>query len=268
MAQARKPGQRQSTAKGSADEQYISLSDLMAVLSGVVGDGARRDETIAPPIQPTQRTPRRKSSLTDVPTPQASTPRKKAHLVPLPHPNDRTPEETPATQHPGASALMRLADGEAKTVEDLSQDLWEMKLVALSDSDYYNREILQLKRRFLWLAGLAAGAIAVLGGALGWAIVNLKDAQIAAARYDDAIATNRRQLEQLETETLSTLEARIEQLQTNVPEDLAQDIDSARKDVDVIKLQLDDMENTINAHDKALSVLVNAMQGLVGKDED
>lgn len=254
MAQAHRRDQRQK----ASSEQYISLSDLMAVLSGVAQDSKRPPEhsaRLSPPL-PTLK-------------PSGSRPN---NLVPLPrsHPKPNIPPHPAPLQspdHPGASSLLQQSGTAPKTLEDLSQDLWEMKLVSLSDSDYYNREINLLKRRLWWVTGLAVGMIGVLVTGLGWMAMNLKEAQIATARYEDAIATNRRRLEQLEAETLVDLETRLEQFQAGIPEDLATDVTTTRKDLEVLKLQVSDMENTVNSHDKALSVLVSAMQGLVGKRE-
>lgn len=252
MARAHRRDQRQQ----ASGEQYISLSDLMAVLSGVAQDSKRTPDAsprLSPPL-PTLK-------------PNTSRPN---NLVPLPRSQPKPPPQPAPLQspdHPGASSLLRHPGTPEKTLEDLSQDLWEMKLVSLSDSDYYNREINLLKRRLWWVTGIAVGIIGVLATGLGWMAMNLKEAQMATTRYEDAIATNRRRLDQLEAETLTDLESRLDQFQAEIPSDLAGDITTARKDLELLKLQVSDMENTVNSHDKALSVLVSAMQGLVGKRE-
>jgi len=254
MAQAHRRDQRQK----ASGEQYISLSDLMAVLSGVAQDAKRPPDhgaRLSPPLPTLKPNGSRPNNLVPLPRSQP-----KPHLPP-----PLAPLQSP--DHPGASSLLQQTGTAPKTLEDLSQDLWEMKLVSLSDSDYYNREINLLKRRLWWVTGLAVGMIGLLVTALGWMAMNLKEAQMATARYEDAIATNGRRLEQLEAETLVDLETRLEQFQAGIPEDLAADVTTARKDLDLLKLQVSDMENTVNSHDKALSVLVSAMQGLVGKRE-
>lgn len=247
MAQAHRRDQRQK----AAGEQYISLSDLMAVLSGVAQDSKPHGESSprsSPPLSALKPNPSRPNNL-----------------VPLPRSQPKTPLQS--SEHPGASSLLQHPGMPEKTLEDLSQDLWEMKLVSLSDSDYYNREINLLKRRLWWVTGLAVGIIGLLVAGLGWMAMNLKEAQMATARYEDAIATNQRRLEQLEAETLTDLESRLDQFQAEIPKDLAEDITTSRKDLELLKLQVSDLENTVNSHDKALSVLVSAMQGLVGKRE-
>lgn len=135
----------------------------------------------------------------------------------------------------------------------------------LSDSDLYGQQINHLQQRLWLLAGLATGGLVLLGIVLGWFMVNLRDAQMRLANYNDAIATNSLRLEELDSTTVSALSAKVESLNEQVPQNLTDELEAANKDIEALKAQINELETSVNAQDQALSVLVGAMQGLVGR---
>lgn len=150
-----------------------------------------------------------------------------------------------------------------KTLAELTQDLWDLRMAMLSDSDFYSQQINRLKQRFWGLIGIASGTSVLLAAALGWVIVNFQDSQVRLARYDDAIATNTLLLEELDRSTMAQLAAKVEELQSQVPETLNEDLTTTQTDIATLKTQVEELETSVDAHDKALSVLVSAFQGLV-----
>jgi len=88
---------------------------------------------------------------------------------------------------------------------------------------------------------------------------------LRASNYNDAIATNSLRLEELDSTTVSALSAKIESLNEQVPQNLTDELEAANKDIEALKAQINELETSVNAQDQALSVLVGAMQGLVGR---
>lgn len=152
-----------------------------------------------------------------------------------------------------------------QSVAALTQELWDLRMVLLSDSDYYGQQLTKLKRQYWYLAGIATGALTVLAIFMGWTLVNLKNAQIRLAQYEDAIASNSLRLEQLDTRTIAQLEEQVTALRAEVPPTLSTDLETAQANIAQLQAQIQEMESSLKAQDQAIGVLVSAMQGLMGR---
>lgn len=267
MAQIRasndRNGSKKRLKKPFNADRYIAVSDLMAILS----DLANEEQTPTSPQRP-KVIKRSQSPLTSLPpeksptSPHLITP-SSSHSLPTFPPSslDRATWDVEAT-NVDATALSP-AQPEEKTMEELARELWELKLVALSDNDYYNRQLGRLKNRFLWLAGLSVGTIVTLGIVLGWMGANLKQTQAQLANYEGGVTINRVRLDRLEGKTVESIEMALRSLETQIPETLETDLENTQEDITALKIQLREMELKLAAHDKALSVLVSALQGIV-----
>ncbi|MEM8639985.1 MAG: hypothetical protein AAGG51_14390 [Cyanobacteria bacterium P01_G01_bin.54] len=152
-----------------------------------------------------------------------------------------------------------------KGLAELTQDLWDLRMVMLSDSDLYSQQIMRLKRRLWTVVGVATSATVLAGLLLGWLVISLRDAQMRLVHYDGAIANNSLRLDELDRTTVAQLTSQVETLNQQVPKTLAEDLDAANKDIEELKAQIEALETSVNAQDQALSVLVGAMQGLIGR---
>ncbi|WP_017306370.1 hypothetical protein [Spirulina subsalsa] len=150
-----------------------------------------------------------------------------------------------------------------KTVDELSQELWELKLVSLSDADYYGRQLTKLKNRLWWLTGLLVGAIASLSGGLAWTAVHLRQAEHQITFYESELTTQRLRIEQIEGARLGEIEQVMRSLQTQIPENLGEDLTNNTQDIAALKTQLQQLESKLAAQDKALSVLIGTLQGMI-----
>lgn len=174
-----------------------------------------------------------------------------------------------SAQTDGEPTFVEPAFGEKTLPEqnlaELTRDLWELRMVMLSDSDFYSQQIMRLKRRLWTVVGVATGAMVLVTTVLGWLALSLRDAQMQLAHYDGAIANNSLRLDELDRTTVAQLTSQMEHLNQQVPKTLDEDLKAANQDIEDLKAQLEELETSVNAQDQALSVLVGAMQGLVGR---
>ncbi|MEM9543022.1 MAG: hypothetical protein AAGA60_26465 [Cyanobacteria bacterium P01_E01_bin.42] len=260
-----KNGSQKRLKKQVNGDRYVAVSDLMAILSDL-SDEESTPKTPQKPrtIQPSQPTlaslpqsPRR--SISSSPSPPFPS-------LPASSHGDRPVLDVEATNvettELDASALSP-TQPEEKTIEELARELWELKLVALSDNDYYNRQLSRLQNRFLLLAGVFAGVLLTSGITFGWLVANLRQNQIQLASYEGSITINRVRLDRLEGNTLDGFAESLRSLQAQVPETLDTDLENTQEDITALKVQLREMELKLAAHEKALSVLVSALQGIV-----
>ena len=243
--------------------QYIAVSDLMSILSDLADEGQAATSS---------QKPKAKRSRSPLPSlPQGQSPTSPPSIAPSPSPLPTLPSSSLDRERAALdvevtameTSALSPAQPEEKTLEELARELWELKLVALSDNDYYNRQLGRLKNRFLWLAGLSIGTIVTLGIVLGWLVANLKDAQIQLANFQGIVEVDRARLDRLEGRTLESVETALRSLQDQIPETLETDLENTQEDITALKVQLREMELKLAAHDKALSVLVSALQGVV-----
>ncbi|MBP0017452.1 MAG: hypothetical protein J7647_07835 [Cyanobacteria bacterium SBLK] len=267
-------GSSKQLEKQVSADRYIAVSDLMALLSDLSNDepisrNPQKPRVIQPSQLPLASLPQSKS-----PTSQRSLPLSSAPFPTLPASSshrDRAVLDVEATNVEAANVeateinapALSPTQPEEKTIEELARELWELKLVALSDNDYYNRQLSRLQNRFLWLAGVFAGTLLTSGITFGWLVANLRQSQIQLANYEGGITINRVRLDRLEGNTLDSFEATLRSLQDQIPETLDTDLENTQEDITALKVQLREMELKLAAHDKALSVLVSALQGIV-----
>lgn len=229
--------------------QYIAVSDLMAMVSQLSRVPPSSHSRIAP--SPSQKFP---SALPPASSPNFS--------------NSNSSNSNSSNSNSSNPPLLRetppspdqLAN---KTVEELAQELWELKLVTLSDSDYYNRQLVKLKRRLLWLMGMSVGAIAGLGIALGWTTATLRTQDQQITRYENAVQLNKTRIERLEGPMIAKMERELKTLQNQVPDSLEKDLTATQEELKVVKEELMAMEEDLATQDKMLSVVMNLLQGKV-----
>lgn len=266
-----KNGSPKRLKKQVSADRYIAVSDLMAILSDL-SDEEQNPKTRSKPRAIRQSQPPLASlPQGESPTSQRSIPSSSSSFPTLPAPasslhRDRAVLDVEATNVDATdldTTALSPTQPEEKTIEELARELWELKLVALSDNDYYNRQLSRLQNRFLWLAGVFAGTLLTSGITFGWLVANLRQSQIQLANYDGGITINRVRLDRLEGKTLDSLEMTLRSLQNQIPETLDTDLENTQEDISALKIQLREMELKLAAHDKALSVLVSALQGIV-----
>ncbi|MEA5470254.1 hypothetical protein [Spirulina sp. 06S082] len=249
MTEIKASQENNGSKKQLSANEYIAVSDLMDILSDLSNGKTR---PLLPPEPKAIQGSR--GSLASLP-PKAPPP----PITPSP---DLSPSSRGAALDVETTALST-TQPEEKTISELARELWELKLVALSDNDYYNRQLGRLKNRFLWLAGLSVGTIVTLGIVLGWLGANLKQTQTQLANYEGGVEINRARLDRLEGNALESIETSLRSLQAQIPETLETDLETTQEDITALKVQLREMELKLAAHDKALSVLVSALQGVV-----
>lgn len=263
-------GSRQVLQKQKNRDRYIAVSDLMELLS----DLSDEESTVTNPQKPKDSN---SSQASRASLPQSKDSTSQRSLLASSSPTfpslsasslhrDRAVLDVEATKMDATdleTTALSPTQPEEKTLEELARELWELKLVALSDNDYYNRQLGRLKNRFLCLTGVFAGTIIASGILFGWLVANLKQTQTQLAQYEGGITINRVRLDRLEGTTLDSLETALRSLQNQIPETLDSDLENAQEDVTALKVQLREMELKLAAHEKALSVLVSALQGIV-----
>ncbi|WP_204102124.1 MULTISPECIES: hypothetical protein [Spirulina sp. CCY15215] len=247
MTEIKASQENNGSKKQLSANEYIAVSDLMDILSDLSNGKTRPLLTPEPKEMQGFR-----DSLASLPPKTAPTPSPSLS----PSSRDRVALDVETT-------ALSTTQPEEKTISELARELWELKLVALSDNDYYNRQLGRLKNRFLWLTGLSVGTIVTLGIILGWLGANFKQMQTQLANYEGGVEINRVRLDRLEGSTLSSIETSLRSLQTQIPETLETDMETSQEDITALKVQLREMELKLAAHDKALSVLVSALQGIV-----
>ncbi|NEO27314.1 MAG: hypothetical protein F6K03_10565 [Kamptonema sp. SIO4C4] len=176
-----------------------------------------------------------------------------------------TPTQPPSLSSAPAQERLAWRDPTPTHLEEtstaaLAQELWELKLVTLSDSDYYNRQFTRLKRRFWGLTVLAVCAMAGLAGGLGWTATHLKNTQMQVTRLEQGIASQRDRLSELEETQLANLEQQISQLEGQVPDSLVNDLNSTQQELGQLQKEIEQLETDITANDQAVSLLLNFLE--------
>ncbi|MDB9315826.1 hypothetical protein PN462_22130 [Spirulina sp. CS-785/01] len=170
-----------------------------------------------------------------------------------------TPVTPPATLREPIPTPARLQE---KTVSELAQEVWELKLVALSDSDYYNRQFNRLKRRLWGLTGFSVCAIAALGWGFSWTASSLNSSQTQLTRLEQGLESQRDRVTQLNQQHLPHLEQQINQLAGQVPDSLTKDLTQTQQELTQLQGEIEQMETEISANDQAVSLILNLLDRL------
>ncbi|NJO21394.1 MAG: hypothetical protein HC838_17035 [Spirulinaceae cyanobacterium RM2_2_10] len=140
-----------------------------------------------------------------------------------------------------------------RRLEALSQELWELRLVCLSDGDYHGQQLQHLRRRWAWLLVGCVAAIATATTALIWTGWRLQSAQVELTRYAITLETQQQRLEQLEQERLMQLEAELRSLQTELPESLPNQLATQKQEVADLQRDVQSLEANLANHRDAIA---------------
>ncbi len=225
----------------------LALADIVAVLA----DGAPG------------RLPSELLSLGDRPAPPALVAANNATPPPRLTPALLPPPELPAAgEDPENLGELTLPtpSSNLRRIETLSQELWELRLVSLSDGDYHGQQLHRLRRRLVWLLLGSGGAIALSLTALAWTSWRLHAAEGQLHHYATTLEQHQQQLAHLERERLAQLESQLQSLRAELPESLANDFATSQKTVAALERDVENLEATLTNHEDALTALLNALQ--------
>jgi len=228
----------------------LAVDDLVAVLADIAPDGLPREllASSEPPPIATADEPPVPRSLAPAPPPCSSPP------PPLP----LAPRFTAA---PASSALAKpTPSSNLRRIETLAQELWELRLVSLSDGDYHGQQLHRLRRYLLWVLGGSALAIATAVAALTWTGWRLRSAQLELSRYATALERQQHHLEQLERDRLAPLEAQLQALEAELPDSLASDLAANQRLVTDLQRDVRNLEADLADRNAALTALLDALQ--------
>ncbi len=147
-----------------------------------------------------------------------------------------------------------------RRLETLSQEVWELRLVSLSDGDYHSQQLSGLRRRLAWILAGSLLAIAAAGSALAWTGWRLQAAQADLSRYATTLERQQQRLDTLERQRLVELEQHLQALQAELPDSLANDWATQQASIADLQRQVQNLKANQADREAALAALLNAIQ--------
>ncbi len=151
-------------------------------------------------------------------------------------------------------------------LDALAQEVLELKLVSLSETEDFGHEIHRLRHQINWLIGLFVVVVAVMGGTLTWLAFNLRAEQSRMAQdLSSVVATS------ADVDRLATLERQVDDLVDQLPADLASQFTALETQVQAQMGELEDevstLSSSVNTRRQTISILARALQDLIEAEE-
>jgi hypothetical protein len=171
------------------------------------------------------------------------------------------------------------AELQRQRLDGLAQEMLELKLVLLSDTDNVGRDLDRLRRQVNGLTGIVIMAIALLSGVMIWLAVGLRTEQAELSQRVAAIATDSvalDRIQELETTTselaqgrdeIEALETRLDRIVNDLPTEVEADIEAVQTQITELENQMSEVSDQINTRRQTISILATALQDLIAEEE-
>lgn len=151
-------------------------------------------------------------------------------------------------------------------LDALAQEVLELKLVSLAETEDFGHEIHRLRHQINWLIGLFVVVVAVMGGTLTWLAFNLRAEQSRIAQdLSSVVATS------ADVDRLATLERQVDDLVDRLPADLASQFTALETQVQSQVGELEDevstLSSSVNTRRQTISILARTLQDLIEAEE-
>lgn len=147
-------------------------------------------------------------------------------------------------------------------LEQLAQEVLQLKLAALEENSAADTAIKQLQGRLWWLRGTLILVTLLFGGVMAWQAVSLRQQRTQLVELQTTVSS----LDIAQPEQVQQLSDRLEALLEEVPDDLLGTLADAEADLASLQTDVDVLNSTIGERQKALVVLTEALQALVSDD--
>jgi hypothetical protein len=162
----------------------------------------------------------------------------------------------------GASPSLHTDQVDQQRLDGLAQEILELKLVYLSDTDKANREVAQLRGHIYWLTVVLVGAIALASGVISWLSFNLRSDQYQLMQQVEAIAT-----EAVTTDRINQLESQVSELNERFPERLIADVEANQSQLQDLEIRIADIAGQVNTRRQTIAILARALQDLINEED-
>lgn len=164
-------------------------------------------------------------------------------------------------------------------LDGLAQEMLELKLVLLSDTDNVGRDLDRLRRQVNGLTGIIIVAIAVLSGMMTWLAVSLRTEQAQLSQQVAAIATDSVALDRIQDlesttakleqgrDNIEALQDRLDRIVSDLPTEVEADIEVVQDQIAELEIQVADVSDRVNTRRQTISILATALQDLIAEED-
>lgn len=149
-----------------------------------------------------------------------------------------------------------------RRIEELAQELLELKLVYLADTDQAKREISKLRGSMYWLTVILIGAIAIASGGISWLAFSLRSEQAQLVRQVESVAT-----ETVAVERIEQIESQIETLNEQFPNDVIENVQANQDQLQGLESRITEVSSQVNTRRETIAILARALQDLINVED-
>ncbi|MGJ3248533.1 MAG: hypothetical protein ACFE0I_20925 [Elainellaceae cyanobacterium] len=151
---------------------------------------------------------------------------------------------------------------EHQKLEGLAQELLELKLAYLSETNKVNKDVSHLRGHIYWLTVALVGAIAIASGVISWLSFSLRSDQERLAQQVEAIAT-----ESVAVERIEQVESRLNSLSNRFPERIVTDIRTNQEQLQELETRITEVAEQVNTRRETIAILAGALQDLINEED-
>lgn len=173
-------------------------------------------------------------------------------------PVDTQPQDALVHQSQGAIA----APETLKTnLDQLAQEVLQLKLAALSETNTAEAAVKRLQGRIWWLRAVLVVTFFAFGGVVTWQALTLRQQQLQILQMDSVVSD-------LEATQPEQLQQQLADLQEQVSDDLPETLAQTQEELTSLQTDVEALGDTIGERQRALVVLTEALQALVNDGVD
>ncbi|MGJ3251434.1 MAG: hypothetical protein ACFE0J_09930 [Elainellaceae cyanobacterium] len=172
--------------------------------------------------------------------------------------SELVPVSREQSNQPGATAY----NFEHQKLEGLAQELLELKLAYLSETNKVNKDVSHLRGHIYWLTVALVGAIAIASGVISWLSFSLRSNQARLVQQVEAIAT-----ESIAVERIEQVESQLDSLSNRFPERIVTDVQTNQDQLQELETRIADVADQVNTRRETISILARALQDLINEED-
>ncbi len=150
----------------------------------------------------------------------------------------------------------------SERLDELAQELLELKLVYLSDTDTVKREVETLRGHMYWLTVALIGVITIASGSMSWLALSLRSDQAQLTRQVESIAS-----ETVPVERMNQLEAQINTLGDRLPDNITANIQTNQEQLQDLERRIAEVAGQVNTRRETIAILARALQDLINVED-